>query len=189
MMRIALLAVASAAALPIPDVIISDDHDHLDLFADASLAAEGRQLAETTMASTATPKTKTTPGLSQMRFKLAQQFCPTASDAEKGLLACKAFAIATQIKTAKEETEKKKLTEQRKALYAEAAKMTDSDKKAAGAAHKAMYQKAYGSFCGEHKSNSVCINDTMKKMYGGMKAIGQAKAIGAKKATKKAAAA
>merc|ERR1719352_1393990 len=46
----------------------------------------------------ATPK-RTLPGMSQMRFKLAQSICPNrATPAEQNLLACKAFDLARKMK-------------------------------------------------------------------------------------------
>merc|ERR1711990_980331 len=123
---------------------------------------------------------KTIAGLSELRFKLAQSICPKATDAEKALLACKAFQLARKIKAAKEDGDKKKLGEERKALYAEAAKMTDADKKAAAAAHKELYAKAYGSYCGGSAATAasdVCSNEMMKKMYGGVKPVGVRKAM------------
>merc|ERR1719198_783777 len=108
MLRIVVTLVATAAALPIPEDTAAVFEDHLDPFFEVPLSY-GRQLAEAVVPGTAATQKKPTT-LTHMRSRLAAKACPTATEAEKGLLACKAFTIATQIKSAKEETEKKKPT-------------------------------------------------------------------------------
>merc|ERR1712054_609375 len=121
-------------------------------------------------------------GISSLRYKLSQSYCPTADTTEKGLLACKNQEIGLKVRAAgKDEAAKKKLVDERKALYAEAAQKSEADKKKAAADHKTMYSKAYSKYCaGAKLTSDVCTNELMKKMYGG------AKVIGAKKAKKKA---
>lgn len=143
----------------------------------------GRQLAETATP-TATKKVAGASGpgqmgISSLRYKLSQSFCPSADDASKTLLACKNYEISHAIRATKETAEKAKLGEQRKALYAEAAKKSDAEKKQAAADHKQLYSKAFAKYCVGAPTSDVCTNELMKKMYG------SAKPVGAKKAKKK----
>ena len=64
------------------------------------------------------------------------------------------------------------------ALYAAAAAKNDTDKKAAGAAHKSLYSKAFAKFCAAdpNAKSETCTNEMMKKMYGGATAVGARKA-------------
>merc|ERR1719453_1330233 len=96
-------------------------------------------------------------GVSAHRFKLSQSYCPTADASEKELLACKNYEISKAIRATSD----------------------DAEKKAAGAAHKVFFSKAYGKYCGASDKNAaseVCTNSTMKTMYGGATAIGARKA-------------
>ena len=180
-MPIALLVAAAILSAPIvPDfpesgVATSDVVQILNDVFDAPLTVmltvdTTRRLEE------AAPK-KTLPGLSQMRFKLAQAICPNrATPAEKALLACKAFELARKIKGAKDEVDKQRFGEERKALYAEAAAMSDADKTVAAAAHKDLYARAFSGFCGGAAvtaASEMCTNEMMRRMYGGFKPIGQ----------------
>jgi len=145
---------------------------------------DGRQLAETTTASTATKKPSGASGpqmagLSSLRYKLSQSYCPSAGEAEKVLLACKNLAISQKVRQAKDETEKRRLVDERKALYTAATKKPEAEKKKAAEDHKAMYSKAFGKYCASKATSDVCTNELMSKMYGG------AKTMGVKKAKKK----
>ena len=203
MLRTIVVAYATATALAAPVWVESmptvpsvDDFASFDPMAaydEGRLLAEeldGRQLAETTAAATAKAKKPAGAsgpgqmGVSGLRYKLSQSYCPTADSVEKGLLACKNQALGAKVRASKDESAKKQLTEERKALYAEASKMNDADKKKAGADHKKLYVKAYAKYCAGPPSAhaDVCQNDLMKKMYAGT----SSKIMGAKKAAKKA---
>merc|ERR1719502_367029 len=112
-------------------------------------------------------------GLSALRYKLSQSYCPTAEPAEKNLLACKNYEFSSKIRSSKDDAEKKRLGEERKAMYTEAGKKTDAEKKTAAAAHKKLYSAAFSKYCaGANASGDLCKNEMMTKMYGGAKAIG-----------------
>lgn len=177
---------AAAAHASSFDVGDSSSFDPLVMYEEGRHLAEeseGRELAETTIASTKKVAGASGPGqmgISSLRYKLSQSYCPHADSAEQSLLACKNQEIGRKVRAAKEDAVKKKLVEERKALYAAAAKQSDADKKKAAADHKVFYAKAYGKYCaGANSASDVCTNELMKKMYGG------AAAIGAKKAKKK----
>jgi hypothetical protein len=151
---------------------------------------EGRQLAEATK-STAAPKPKKVAGasgpgqmgISSLRYKLSQSYCPSADEAEKALLACQNHQLGVKVKGSKDEAAKKKIVEERKELYAAAAAKPDAEKKKAAADHKDMYSKAFSKYCvGAHSSSDVCTNEMMTKMYGGAKPTGAKKALKEKKA-------
>ena len=120
---------------------------------------------------------KASSGLAALRLKLSQSFCASeqATDTEKGLLPCKNVEISTKIKATTDTTEKKKLTEARKALYTAAAAKTDAEKKSAAMTYKALYTKAFGTYCSTNAASDVCTNESMKKMYGGSATAKKAK--------------
>lgn len=166
-------------------MVVYEEHGGREL-AEETEETDGRKLAEVTNGAAATKKKVAGAsgpgqmGVSSLRYKLSQSYCPTADATEKGLLACKNQELGHRVRSAKDEAAKKALVDERKALYAEAAKKSDADKKKAAADHKTMYSKAYGKYCAGAKSaTDVCTNELMKKMYSG------AKAIGGKKAKKK----
>ena len=102
---------------------------------------------------------------------------------EKSLLACQNFEISRRVRAAKDDAEKKRLIDSRKALYADAAKKSDAEKKQAAADHKQLYSKAFSKYCASAPTTSdVCSHELMKKMYGG--GMGSGQAVGAKKAKK-----
>merc|ERR1711934_1245297 len=100
----------------------------------------GREMGETITASTKKVAGASGPGqmgISSLRYKLSQSYCPSADSSAQALLACRNQEIGRKVRAAKEDAEKKKLVEERKALYAAAAKESDATKKKAAADHKA----------------------------------------------------
>ena len=108
---------------------------------------------------------------SAFRYKLSAAYCPNADAVEKELLACKNFAIGSKMKSVKDETEKKALSEERKKLYAAQGSKSAEEKKASAMAHKALFTKAYALFCSKasHAQQETCTNEEMKKLYSGAK--------------------
>jgi len=102
------------------------------------------------------------------RFKFSSAYCPTASESEKQLLACKNFELSQRLKSA-DDTTKKTIAEEKKKMFAAAAAKGTEEKKTALAAHKAMFTKAYAMYCGNKASDEACSNELMKKLYSGEK--------------------
>jgi len=154
-----------------------------------ALASVGRQLAEV-IASTPAAKPKKPSGasgpgqmgISALRYKLSQAYCPTADAKDKSLLACKNFEISKKVRATTDVEEKKRLGDERKALYTAASKTSAADKKAAAEAHKNFYSRAFKQLCSRSPTSDVCTNDLMKNMYGGDAAVGAKKLKRAKKA-------
>merc|ERR1719506_616327 len=117
----------------------------------------------------AAPTTTPTP-YAAYRAKLQSSFCPTAQGTDKETVACKSWSITEQMKKASAD-EKKKLTEQRLAMYREVGKKTEEEKKAAGLAAKALYTRMFAGYCtGDKSTDPLCVNALMRKMYGAVKA-------------------
>ena len=99
------------------------------------------------------------------------------TDAHGCLRVAQNYEINKKIKATSDEAEKKRLVEERKTLYGVAAAKSAEEKKAAGAAHKQLYSKAYGKYCvAANAASEVCTNELMKKMYGGPIVMGAKKA-------------
>jgi hypothetical protein len=99
--------------------------------------------------------------------------------------------LKNKIKKASDDAEKKRLGDERKALYTAAVAKSDGEKKATAMAHKLLFSKAWRTHCGAHTTDAMCSNETMKKLYGGAahkagaKPKGASGASGAKKSKKK----
>jgi len=102
------------------------------------------------------------------RLKLSGAFCPSASEAEKSLLACRNFELSKKLKSASDDT-KKALLDEKKKLYAAAAAKPEEEKKASLAAHRAMFTKAFAAYCPSRPTDEACTNELMKKLYSGEK--------------------
>jgi len=102
------------------------------------------------------------------RLKLQSAYCPTASPEDKLSTACKSYEISRQMRSASAE-QKKALTDQRTKMFQEVSTKSEAEKKAAGAAAKALYTRMFAHLCTGSKVNSepACTDNLMKKMYGG----------------------
>lgn len=106
----------------------------------------------------------------QFRNAFQGAFCPTAQGEDKFSIACKMYAFNQKLKAATTPEEKKAINTDRMAMFTQLRTKFSSaeEKKILAQKAKAIYTKAYATYCTPDKANTdaACTNTYMKKLYG-----------------------
>jgi len=101
------------------------------------------------------------------RMKLQAAYCPyDASQEEKQSLPCRFYEIQKDFSKAKP-PEKLNLAARRATMFDQYESKSDVAKKEEKEKDKVLYTKAYAKYCtGNHMTESVCMSNNLKKLYG-----------------------